>query len=150
TDLTFLILTVWGIGVLALVTNHAQYRILEGYMPPFAWCFWLRHWHKKRFKKLKNTYHRLYGDWTKAVLFDREYPSQQQARIAELKRQLLREYPTSEMEILPTKFGNAIRAFEVYPRNVYGVDSISVWLRLTSVIPRDFQNAVNDARTQVD
>ena len=43
-----------------------------------------------------------------------------------------------------------MRAFEMYPAEVYGADSITIWLRLGSVIPKDFQELINDARAQVD
>jgi hypothetical protein len=51
---------------------------------------------------------------------------------------------------MPTRFGNAIRSFEVYPRELYGVDSVPVWLRLASVIPKDYMVLLDDARAHVD
>jgi hypothetical protein len=51
---------------------------------------------------------------------------------------------------LPTAFGNAIKAFEVYPRDVYGADGPPIWPRLTTVIPKDFLDQVQDVRSQID
>jgi hypothetical protein len=58
--------------------------------------------------------------------------------------------PHEARDVLPTRFGNAIRAFETYPYKVYGVDSIPAWLRLQGVVPKDFVSTINDARAQVD
>jgi hypothetical protein len=62
---------------------------------------------------------------------------------------LAREFPHEERWLLPTRFGNAIRAFEVYPGVVYGLEGIDGWNRLLAVIPADFRNAIEDARALV-
>lgn len=59
-------------------------------------------------------------------------------------------FPTRRELILPTRFGNAIRAFELYSSDVYGADSIPLWLNLATVVPKDFQSALEDARAQVN
>jgi hypothetical protein len=51
---------------------------------------------------------------------------------------------------MPTAFGNTIRAFEVYSRQVYGADAIAVWLRLAFVIGKEDAGYINGARAQVD
>ena len=58
--------------------------------------------------------------------------------------------PLRDEEILPTRFGNAIRAFETYPAEIYGADAISIWLRLSSVIPKEYMQQIQDTRSQVD
>jgi hypothetical protein len=59
-------------------------------------------------------------------------------------------YPKSRNEILPTAFGNAIRAFEVYSRARYGVDSIPAWSRIIAVVPDDKKDILNASKAQVD
>jgi hypothetical protein len=51
---------------------------------------------------------------------------------------------------LPTRFGNAIRSFEVYSRIIYGLEAIDGWPRLLAVIPADYRQAIDDAKAQVD
>ena len=67
-----------------------------------------------------------------------------------LKRQKIERFPDQEQWVLPTRFGNAIRAFEVYPRVMYGLDDIPGWDRLIAVIPKDYLNLVDSAKAQVD
>ena len=53
-----------------------------------------------------------------------------------LRREFVRWMPSLEEDVLPTRFGNAIKAFEVYPRDIYGARSASLSrLRLVSVLP---------------
>ena len=52
--------------------------------------------------------------------------------------------------MLPTRFGNANRAFETYAERVHGVDAILIWPRLSGVLSKDMQAALSDARAQVD
>jgi hypothetical protein len=52
--------------------------------------------------------------------------------------------------LLPTSFGNAVRAFEVYPRVMYGLDDISGWNRLVAVIPEGFLSQIDSAKSVVD
>jgi len=44
-------------------------------------------------------------------------------------------YPDGEDWVLPTKFGNTMRACEVYSRALYGLDAIPAWPRLFLVLP---------------
>jgi hypothetical protein len=136
-NLTYIALFVWIIAVLLLTINDAAYRTLEGYTPPLSWMPWLKRWHIKRFRALTQQIATLSGD-------------ENRHRRSVVRRQLLTLYPTFESEILPTRFGNVLRAFEVYPRDVYGVDAIPMYLRLGSVIPKEFQAMISDARSQVD
>jgi len=64
--------------------------------------------------------------------------------------ELATQFPSEERLILPTRFGNAIRSFEDYSRKVYGADSIPLWLHLNTVIPKEFQATLEDARAQVN
>ena len=49
-----------------------------------------------------------------------------------------------------TRFGNRLRAFEVYSRIVYGLESIEGWTRLIAVIPADYRQAIEDDKAQLD
>ena len=65
-------------------------------------------------------------------------------------RQLAEEFPDKEEYLLPTPFGNVLRSFEIYPRVMYGLDSIDAWGRLLSVIPKDYLELIDAAKSQVD
>jgi hypothetical protein len=67
-----------------------------------------------------------------------------------LIRHLSERYPDDERWLLPTSFGNIVRSFEVYPRVLYGADSITVWPRLVAVIPEKTRALLDDAKANVD
>ena len=52
--------------------------------------------------------------------------------------------------LLPTSFGNIIRVIEIYPRVMYGFESIEGWARLLAVIPTDYRNLINAAKSDID
>ena len=52
--------------------------------------------------------------------------------------------------MLATDFGNAIKAFETYPKEIYGVDGVTLWAHLSMVMPKDVAEAIEQTRTQVD
>jgi hypothetical protein len=148
-DLAYVVLTMWLAGVLLMAANHTMYRMLEGYLPPVSWLAPLRVWHRRRFRKLRRQHDAAMAKWTEAERAG-EHSSRGQLESARLRLRLLAHYPDDEAEVLPTAFGNVLRAFEVYPRQVYGADAIPVWLRLVSVVPKDYAAQVNGARAQVD
>lgn len=57
----------------------------------------------------------------------------QERQIREYK--FVRAYPQSESLVLPTAFGNVLRAFEHYPRYMFGMDPITMWFRLIAIVP---------------
>jgi hypothetical protein len=59
-------------------------------------------------------------------------------------------YPDSSGLILPTRLGNVIRSFEYYSDREYGIDSIEIWPRLVSVIPKDYAVSIDDTKTTFD
>ena len=64
--------------------------------------------------------------------------------------QLQHTYPNSSGLILPTRLGNVIRSFEYYSDREYGIDSIEIWPRLVSVIPKDYAVSIDDTKTTFD
>jgi hypothetical protein len=65
-------------------------------------------------------------------------------------RQLAEEFPDKEEYLLPTPFGNVLRSFEIYPRVMYGLEAIDGWGRLLAVVPKDYTELVDSAKSQVD
>jgi hypothetical protein len=56
--------------------------------------------------------------------------------------------PPSEELILPTRFGNILRAAELYSESRYGIDAVPLWGRLAHVIPDKGMEKVDDANNQ--
>jgi hypothetical protein len=143
----YVLLAVWVGAVAMTMANQPLYRFLEGYTLPG----WLARPLKERNQR------RLDRDLTETKsLFDREiregddFPAKDSQRYDVLKQRLVSTMPSRLDEVLPTAFGNAIKAFEVYPRDVYGADGIPIWLRLGPVMSKEFAGQIQDARTEVD
>ena len=138
---------VWFGAVLLMIVNSLLYQILEGYRWPTSH---FATWRKKNEQQCA----RLTGqidDLNRRGLREGEsFPDYLSDYLDQLRIDRNKRFPSSADQILPTRFGNAIRAFEDYPRQVYGADSIPLWLHLSTVIPNDYQSIVEDARSQVD
>jgi hypothetical protein len=133
-DLTYAVLLVYVLGVILMVLNYGLYRLYEGYIPPTKWLWPSKKFHQWRLTSEQKKLDRLGED----------------PRANALAWRLGTKYPATESAILSTAFGNAIRAFEQYPAEIYGADSISVWPRLLSVVSKDFATLINDAKSVVD
>lgn len=149
-DLVYVGLGSWLLAVLLMTANHSLYRLLEGYLPPISWFTFLSWRHRRRLRQLKAEYDLLEKEYGAVFYAGRTLPTAKMHRRRQLRQIQTQLYPGSEDFVLPTQFGNAIRAFEVYSTEVYGADSIPVWLRLASVIPKDFTALIDDARARVD
>jgi hypothetical protein len=58
-------------------------------------------------------------------------------------------YPPPNAEIMPTKFGNILKASEAYAGTRYGIDSVQFWPRLWHVIPSSYQQTIENARNEL-
>jgi hypothetical protein len=52
--------------------------------------------------------------------------------------------------VLPTAFGNRLRAAEYYPLERYGIDSVVIWPRLRPLLPTEASDRLTAARTALD
>jgi hypothetical protein len=62
----------------------------------------------------------------------------------------LARYPLDNGQIAPTRFGNAIRAFETYGKTRFNMDSQTLWYELLAVAPKTIQAELESARSSVD
>jgi hypothetical protein len=174
--LTLLLFGVWTIAVVLMTGNHWLYRMLEGYTWPLAQphrgtlCenekegVFLSLQVKRRKNKLeivKIAWDRFQeaekalataktkGDTQTCKDCERDC-AKRKSEYLKLGRVFLLEYPEKRDLVLPTRFGNVLRAFERYPWTAYGVDSIHVWPRLLGVVPKDYQTVLADSRSPVD
>ena len=132
----------WLVGIVLAATNRDLIRFLEGYgrLNPLR-VFLPRE--RARFRRLAERIWEL----------EDKYPNRTDLEKDELNRlsqEQVMNFPDQEKWVLPTSFGNAIRAFEVYPRLMYGVDSIALWPRLLTVIPAEYKVYIDDAKAPMD
>lgn len=146
-------IAVWGfasllVGILLLITNYEIYRFLEGYGTYNPLRLW-RSVEGNRYKRFKHELDLIEQDkgWYEGR--GEAVPAHYDA--LEIRR-LWQEkvlFPP-EGNLLPTAFGNIIRAFEMHPNVLYGIDPINGWDRLQAVISEDFMKLINGAKAQTD
>jgi hypothetical protein len=146
---TILGLLSWVGGILLLAVNRDLYRLMEGYgkynpVKLFAW------FEKRRYQKTVSELEKLDDEYRKCYQTKKEFPAKSRTKRNQLMRQLAEEFPDKEEFLLPTPFGNVLRSFEVYPRVMYGLESIDGWGRLLAVIPKDYIELIDAAKSQVD
>lgn len=57
--------------------------------------------------------------------------------------------PLSEANLLKTKFGNVLRASEIYASERYGIDGLTLWPRLAHVLPREFTASLEEQNNKL-
>jgi hypothetical protein len=58
-------------------------------------------------------------------------------------------YPPLQAGIMPTEFGNILKASEAYSGTRYGIDAVQFWPRLLQVIPPSYKQSIDDARNEL-
>jgi hypothetical protein len=145
---TVLGLATWLGGTILLAVNRDLYGLLEGYgrFNPFRLFAWIE---RRRFKKLRQAILALDEKYKYYTSINSNLPQTLVNKRARLMQKEVEQFP-DEVWLLPTAFGNAIRAFEVYPKIMYGIDDIEGWIRLYAVIPKDYIKMIDDAKAQTD
>jgi hypothetical protein len=139
----------WTFAILLMLVNDFLFKVLEGYYWPTANLKCLRLQKQREFSYLTGERDRLRAEWVESIKQGKDFPVSLRRDFDELRRKIVIKFPSNVDAILPTRFGNAIRAFEDYSRAVYGADSIPLWVHLSTVMPKDYQAAVEDCRMQV-
>jgi hypothetical protein len=122
-------------GALAIALSSLSttlYRVLEGYMWPASLQNWGVARQQKKRARLEAAV-RAEGGWQRGIDLEK-----------------LARYPLDERQIVPTKFGNAIRAFETYGKTRFNLDSQTLWHELLAVTPKYIQEEIDSARSSVD
>ena len=137
------------LSVSLLVLNRELYRVLEGYgdINPLRLFRFLE---KTRYEDLTDEFKKVESQ---LEVFDEKHenaPASLERRWVKLRMDLTEQFPDEIEYLLPTAFGNTIRAFEMYPRVMYGIGGVVGWDRLLGVIPRDYLELVEDAKSRVD
>lgn len=144
-NLAFFILLVWLMAVALLSLNRSVYRMFEGYGRGNPYSL-VRFLEQRRYNRMASRIDVLSaqaraatGEARQALLVHRGKLMYQQAW----------SFP-ERGRLLPTRVGNAIRAFEDYSSVMYGFDAIAGWPRLLTVIPDEYVALVDDAKAQTD
>ncbi len=58
-------------------------------------------------------------------------------------------YPPPSLPVMPTKFGNILKASEAYSGTRYGMDAVQFWPRLWHVIPASYRRSIDEARNEL-
>jgi hypothetical protein len=145
-------LTVFGLvtlfcAIILSVLNRGVVRLMEGYWP-FDLGQYLNGLEKRRFRNLLKQ--EAESDDKKRKCGADGLPRALQNERNRIKRKKAERFPDKEYLILPTSFGNTYRAFEIYPRAVYGIDAIPGWYRLLAVVPEDYRQLMDASRARVD
>jgi hypothetical protein len=134
TGLIFVIIISVILVYLLVAFNQLLLIFLEGYYPPINSMPWLKDRQLRRWRRIKSQIDQVDKAWNTLECGPRErFVEAQYERTSNIAL-LAREFPGQSDYILPTRFGNVIRAFEFYPKAMYGIDSISVWPRLIKII----------------
>ena len=143
-DATLAVFIAWIVGILLLVLNREIYRFLEGYGDYNP----LRIFENRMRQEFKKKVDRL--EWLNEEYSKANFSDELRNERAKLLQELAESYPDKEGLVLPTAFGNTLRAFEVYPRVMYGLEGIDGWSRILTVVPKEYRELIDDAKTQVD
>ncbi len=133
---------------LLIVLNQSINRALEGYWP-FGLRFRLRGREVARYKQLQALLDQVEDKFDHSSKSDEDYDELVDKRRM-LHYELATRYPDEKQFILPTRFGNTIRAIERYPSVMYGADFVEVWPRLRAVTPADFLDEVDSSKSELD
>ena len=144
-QLALFVLAVWALSILAMMINQIAVQMLEGYRWPLSKLPFLKRRELKRFEALNQPFQTLNEQW---ILNPAAFGAKQKKQWERLRKTLVQAFPADPQFLLPTRLGNAIRAFELYSKDVYGADSIPLWLHLSAVVSKEFQTALDDARAQ--
>jgi hypothetical protein len=143
----YLLLAVWVVAVIILMLNDPLYRFLEGYTYPGWLAERLKRRNRKYLQRCLQELEALHDKWAEQGT---AFAPSDLVHYRTLRLDLVKWMPSRESDVLPTRFGNAIKAFEIYPRDIYGADAIVIWPRLASVIPKAFGEKIDDIRSQID
>jgi hypothetical protein len=129
-----LLITATAFGTIASACSTPLYRVLEGYL---LWPKWLADWRADRHRVLQSR-------------LDEKIKVAANGWKRNLDQEKFLRYPLEPIQVVPTRFGNAIRAFETYGKTRFGLDSGTLWSELIAVIPEALQKDIDTSRAIVD
>jgi hypothetical protein len=73
-----------------------------------------------------------------------------EARLQNRDRDRFFYFPLLDDDVMPTRFGNVIRAAEAYPKDRYKLSASLVWVWLEPLLPKEASKTLYDAKTSLD
>lgn len=146
--LDFTIAIVLLTGLLYPMNSQVQ-RLFEGY--PWK-SSWIGRWRVARYQAELDdliTRRRNLVSLLQRPGLDPDLASKIRARLARVVERIRFEFP-KRSSVLPTHFGNIVRAAENYPRDQYGISSIPAWTRLVAVLPKEYASRMDDGKVALD
>lgn len=151
-DVPFARMALLGVGLLlaAILLEALDLpltRLLEGYWPAWPVLRWSRRWHCFAQWCDRRAMRRRLAELTRAAAEGRLDPD----HFAELEwlEVALERYPESEALMLPTRFGNSLRAAEQKIGARYGLNGVVLWPRLWLVLPDPVKSELAAARSRM-
>ncbi len=144
-----LAIAAWLGGFLLLALNRTLYQILEGYGRYNPLQLNMRR-ERGRYQRLHKQLEALYRKQEGAQGMDSRFTAKDRARLRRLQQDEAEQFPHLEDLLLPTALGNTIRAFEVYPGIMYGINTVVGWNRLYSLLPKDYRDLIDTAKAVTD
>jgi hypothetical protein len=139
-----------ALAVFLALANTFLIRRLEGYGWPFDKLPLLRRYQLNRYREVAYKIEDYDDNWDDFLAAGRAALAKARKKRDQLLRSMVVDFPDNENDVLATSVGNIIRAFEVYPRIMYGLDSIPGWPRLLGVIPEGYLRHAQDAKAKLD
>jgi|SRR5580704_6240425 co-chaperonin GroES (HSP10) len=133
-------ITAWILAIAIMAINREIYRFVEGY-GPFNPMWLIGRIERRRYRSL-------YEKWL-ALDGQDQLSAEDEDTYMSTSLKLVQEYPDREW-LLPTRFGNVLRAFEVYSRVMYGLDAIPGWERLQLVCDKEVRESLEGQKSRVD
>lgn len=121
-------------------------RLFEGYWP--RWMSPLHRWllkhHRAQFTQREQQWQALKLKQETQALTSAEH-----RELLAIDRQL-RQMPTRPERLMPTRFGNLLRAAESLPELKYGLDAVICWPRLWMVLPDHVKQELQQVRSELN
>lgn len=148
-EATLLVVILWLGGILLLVLNFSIIRLKEGYgkWNPLQLLKWRE---VARFRRLNEELDSLGEHRKNLKRLGLRLDERSTARWWELSEERATRFPQTEEFVLPTAFGNVIRAWEMYPLVMYGIDAIPGWDRLVYLIPEKVRPLIDQDKSFMD
>ncbi|WP_412030485.1 hypothetical protein [Deinococcus yunweiensis] len=153
----------WQVGAFAFLSvviatvlynvNYTLVRFLEGY--PWRgslYGHWRRGIYVARHARLTDQIQALVAllSTETPILSDPRRTALLERQLGAFRIQLGGRYPPAPQNVLPTRLGNIIRAFETYPGTAYGLDGVVIWPALVALMDKNELEIVNESRTSFD
>ena len=148
-EAAILVVVSWLGGILLLVLNSTLIRFKEGYgrYNPLQLLKWRE---VARFHRLHAVLDALEGHRKNLKKLHLELDADSRAQWMKLAEEKAIRFPHAEEFVLPTAFGNVMRAWEMYPLVMYGLDAIPGWDRLIYLIPEDVRPLISQDKAFMD